>query len=411
VLSLFANSGISQSGAGTVAAGTMNLTNGTGGIALTGANQVGNIALSNTTSAISLNNNISTYSLNVGAVSDLTVTGVGMLNLGSFTSAANVSLSSNGGILATNINASGTLALTTTNTSIQATGTVTAGSVTTINAGTGNVDLSSSTNNLSSLSVAGGAVNVRDANVLTVTSASGSAVTLNAGTFLNIDGNVTASTGAVTLTGNSVIVSNAGVSSASTGGGTTVSITSGTGITTIRQGSYVSGKSIALNAGSTVLDASTLKPGGLGAIGTVAVSGNLTMQGGATIAMDVASATSFDTVSIGGTLNVASGAEKVAVSDLSSGTLSGDLSGPVITTAGLLGSALVMSGPSKWTLASSANNWLLTTAVSAAPVVKDEVKGDLVTAFLDKLEQAADAPEEKKKDKDVLLVEGEVCKP
>lgn len=370
--------GISQSGIGLVTAGTLSLTNGAGGSVLNGANLLSNVSLAGIGGAISLNNTKATYSLNVGTVSNLSITGTGVMNVGSWVTAGTVSLSSNGGISATNINTSGTLGL----------------------------------------SSSGGAISVASSGALTVTTASGTSVALSSsGAGLTINGNVTA-TGNITLGGySSVVLSGAGVSSS----GGTVGISSSMGGVTIGSGSYVSGTgAITLGSSSgTVLDGSQLKPGGVGGVGTLTVNGNLTMQGGATIAMDVSNTTTFDTVNVTGTLNVATPSETLSVADLSGGVTAGALSAPVLTAASITGSSLVFSGPANWTMAATATDFNVTAAQGAAATTTtaatQALPGVTVAEFIENFEAALqaqqDSADEPDKAKDTLLVEGEICRP
>lgn len=377
-ISLAGPGGISQSGAGIVTAATLSLTNGAGGSTLNGANVLSSVSLTGTGGAISLNNTKATYSLSVGTVSNLSITGTGVMNVGSWVNAGNVSLSSNGGISATNINTSGTLGLASS----------------------------------------GGAISVVSSGALTVTTASGTSVALSSsGAGLTINGNVTA-TGNITLGGySSVVLSGAGVSSSSG----TVGISATMGGVTIGSGSYVSGAgAITLGSSSgTVLDASVLKPGGAGGIGTLTVNGNLTLQGGATIAMDVSNTTTFDTVNVTGTLNAATPSETLSVADLSGGVTTGALSASLLTATSITGSPLVFSGPANWTMAATATAFDVTASQVAAATTTttatQALPGVTVAEFIEKFEAALqaqqDSTDEQGKAKDTLVVEGDICRP
>src|SRR5574339_772124 len=103
-------------------------------------------------------------------------------NGGTLTTAAtlagtNVSLTGSGGLsIGHDITAGGTLGLTSTNNAIdQTAGTITATGAATASAGTGAISLGSATNDFSSISLSGGAIDVEDANDLTVSSQIGRA--------------------------------------------------------------------------------------------------------------------------------------------------------------------------------------------------------------------------------------------
>jgi filamentous hemagglutinin family protein len=413
---------LQESGSGAINAGTLNINNSVGGTTLMGINNVGTFNVGGTGGAISVKSNLSSYALTVANVSDFTLTGTGSVTVGSWGTAANVSLTSGAGIVATNLTATGTLGLYSSNSQISASGTMVVVGTTTINAGSGNVGLTNASNNFSLVNVTGGAVAVTDTNNMTVTSASGTSIALIAGgtgNTLTVSGNVTATTGAISLTGDTVTLTGAGVSSANS----TVGITSGTGAIYLNAGSYLSGTAITLSSSATYLNASTLKPGGVGGIGSLSVSGNLTLTN-STVAMDVASPTSYDTVNVSGILNAFTAGETISVADLSGGVTVGPLSGAMVTAGSMTGSPPVFSGPANWTMATTVStSTTLNVTAAAAPVVvaatttptTSVMPGVTVAEFIENFQAAlqaqqdsADAPD---KAKDTLVVEGDICRP
>lgn len=241
--------------------------------------------------------------------------------------------------------------------------------------------------------------------------ATGGGVTISsAGTStLSIQGSVSA-TGNIDLTGYSVQAIGSGISS--TGGNVTINGAQGIFLT---GGSSVSGNNISLTAAPGVnLNGSTLKPGGIGGIGTLTINGNLTMLGGATLALDVLNASTYDTVNISGTLTASTAAEIISVGDLSSGVVSGTLS-PVLTAGAIAGPALLFNGPTGWSMTQT------TTALSVNAVMTNAMAGtyaalpgSTVAAFIESFEDVlfvAQQVEAKDKVQDALVVEGEICRP
>lgn len=241
--------------------------------------------------------------------------------------------------------------------------------------------------------------------------ATGGGVTISsAGTStLSIQGSVSA-TGNIDLTGYNVQAIGSGISS--TGGN--VTINGAQGIFLIG-GSSVSGKSISLTAAPGVdLNGSTLKPGGVGGIGTLTVNGNLTMLGGATLALDVLNASAYDTVNISGTLTASTAAEIISVGDLSSGLVSGTLSS-VLSAGSIAGPALLFNGPAGWSMTQTATalsvNAVMTNAMAGTYAA---LPGSTVAAFIASFEDVlfvAQQVEAKDKVQDALVVEGEICRP
>jgi hypothetical protein len=359
------------SGSGVISAGTLNLTNGTGGISLTASNQIANLNPGGTGGAISIKNNKANYALNVGTVSGLTITGTGTVNVGSWTSSGVTSISSDSGITAGSFNTSGSLSLYSL-----------------------------------------GAVSVASGGGLTVTNASGSSVSLSSsGSSVSINGSVT-SAGNISISGYSSTTFT-GATVASSGG--TLSASSSMGGVDIDAGSVMSGKTMNFSAASDVqVNGSTLRPGGVGSTGVLNVtSGNLKMNGGSRIELDVISATDFDKVNItgGGALAVLSSSEGITVADRSFGLVSGPLG--FLSASGGIGGAglpLVFTGPIGWTLTTGANALTL----NAVPAPSNGT-ADLVSTFLENFtaalaSQQASADDEDKA-KDVLVVEGEICRP
>ena len=264
----------------------------------------------------------------------------------------------------------------------------------------------------------------------------GSAMTLvaNSPTPLTIQGPLNA-VGDINLSGTSVTVLMDPV--VSTGGN--VNMTSGVGGILISGGSTVTGKNINLT-GNAILSGSTLIPGGVGGIGVVNVVGDFTMAGASNIAFDVIGnvngnsvttvglaalqtlgSASFDSVAVSGNFNVVGSSANLMINDLSAGSVSGNL--PLITAAAITGSPGI-AGPAGWTLNLSANAVDLVTLGSAAPATMPSQPtftgnvsplSNLVDTFLAKFEEALDAQQksedEKKKQKDAIVVEGETCKP
>jgi filamentous hemagglutinin family protein len=356
------------SGSGVISAGTLNLTNGSGGASLTGSNQIANLSLGGGGGLISIKNDKSAYALNVGTVNGVTITGGGTVNVGSWTSSGATSISSNGGISASNFNTSGTLSLYSL-----------------------------------------GTVNVASSAGLTVTNASGALVSLSSSSAgVSINGSVT-SAGNITLAGYGGLTLT-GATVASSGG--TVSASSTMGGVNVNSGSVVSGKTMNFSTPSDVqVTSSTLRPGGVGGTGVLNVtSGNLKMNGGSKIELDVISATSFDKVDIAsGALAVLSSSEGITVTDQSFGAVSGSLA--LLSANGGIGGAglpLLFTGPTGWTLTQGANA-LTVNAVPTASVGT----ANLVSTFLDNFEAALQAQQEttdaKEKAKDALVVEAEIC--
>jgi hypothetical protein len=254
-----------------------------------------------------------------------------------------------------------------------------------------------------------GTVNVASSAGLTVTNASGALVSLSSSSAgVSINGSVT-SAGNITLAGYGGLTLT-GATVASSGG--TVSASSTMGGVNVNSGSVVSGKTMNFSTPSDVqVTSSTLRPGGVGGTGVLNVtSGNLKMNGGSKIELDVISATSFDKVDIAsGALAVLSSSEGITVTDQSFGAVSGSLA--LLSANGGIGGAglpLLFTGPTGWTLTQGANA-LTVNAVPTASVGT----ANLVSTFLDNFEAALQAQQEttdaKEKAKDALVVEAEIC--
>ena len=233
-------------------------------------------------------------------------------------------------------------------------------------------------------------------------------------TALTIQGPLLAA-GNISLSGNTVAIISDPV--ASTGGNVTIT---GSGGISLRAGTIVSGNNINLN-GNTTLDNAILVPGSVGVIGSVNVTGNLTMTGSSTLLLDLASATSYDTVNVTGNFSALDASEVFALNDLSAGTLTGTVQ--VLNAASVSGTP-VYSGPSVYGLkvgATAVDIGFLPPppAPEPPPVVSEtkEVPADpksFVEEFLSRFKDAVDAQQkekdEKKKGQEGVVVEGEVCK-
>ncbi|MBZ3349327.1 filamentous hemagglutinin N-terminal domain-containing protein [Xanthomonas perforans] len=229
--------------------GTSNLTAGTGAITLNNSGNAFGDLVSATGRGISLNaaGNLAIGTLNLGNNSALSLRASGALTLPATainTGSANLTLSSGGSLttraalagtnvdltgtagmtLGHDVTASGTLALTTTNSAItQAAGSVTATGTSTVNAGTGAIELDEATNDFQGVvTLTGGDTRIADTGALTLG-------TLN--------------TGSLTATGNGAL----NLGSGSVRG--TLNATSGNGAISQSAGLIVDG-SATLNAGS-----------------------------------------------------------------------------------------------------------------------------------------------------------------
>ncbi len=250
------------------------------------------------------------------------------------------------------------------------------------------------------------------------------ALTANSPTPLTIQGPLYA-VGDINLAGTSVSVLIDPVTS--TGGN--VNMTSGAGVISISGGSTISGLNINFT-GNTTLSGSTLIPGGVGAIGVVNVTGDLTMTGASNIGFDVMSSgipavvfsgsalqtlgtASFDTVAVSNAFNVVGSSATLMINDLSGNAVSGSL--PLITAASISGTPGI-AGPKGWILNVSATGVNLVTSpvTSVTPQVVVPTGtllplANLVDTFLNKFEEALDAQQksedEKKKQKEAIVVE------
>ncbi|MCF5952006.1 filamentous hemagglutinin N-terminal domain-containing protein [Xanthomonas perforans] len=229
--------------------GTSNLTAGTGAITLNNSGNAFGDLVSATGRGISLNaaGNLAIGTLNLGNNSALSLRASGALTLPATainTGSANLTLSSGGSLttraalagtnvdltgtagmtLGHDVTASGTLALTTTNSAItQAAGSVTATGTSTVNAGTGAIELDEATNDFQGVvTLTGGDTRIADTGALTLG-------TLN--------------TGSLTATGNGAL----NLGSGSVRG--TLNATSGNGAISQSAGLIVDG-SATLNAGN-----------------------------------------------------------------------------------------------------------------------------------------------------------------
>ncbi|WP_017171640.1 filamentous hemagglutinin N-terminal domain-containing protein [Xanthomonas phaseoli] len=190
------NGAITQSGTGSLSlVGTSNLNAGTGAITLGNSGNTFGDLVSASGRGIALNaaGNLAIGSLNLGSNSALSLRATGALTLpttaidtgsanltlssgGSLTTRAaltgtNVDLTGNAGIaLAHDVTASGTLALTTTNSAItQTAGSVAATGTSTVSAGTGVIELDEATNDFQgAVTLTGGATRIADTGALTL---------------------------------------------------------------------------------------------------------------------------------------------------------------------------------------------------------------------------------------------------
>ena len=166
------------------------------------------------------------------AIGNLTITSTGPLSSGGPLSGANVALTGSAGInLGHTVTTPGTLQLTTANAAINQTGgAISVGGLTTASAGSGDITLNRPGNNFSDIagiSASGGAVRLRDANALVITSLVNGAnqdLSLTAGTTITgLAGDI--DTGSADL----AITSGAGFTSFGTLRGTNVTLGGGTG--------------------------------------------------------------------------------------------------------------------------------------------------------------------------------------
>jgi len=225
------NNPVTQTGGTIVSGGTTTVTAGTGTVTLAQAgNDFNSINVASGGGVSIHDSNALTAAAN--ASGNLTITSTGALSSGGTLSGANIALTGAAGInLGNNVTTPGTLQLTTTNAAItQTAGAVTVGNLTTATAGSGDITLNQAGNDFSDLagiSVSGGAVRLRDANALIITSLVNGAnkdLSLTAGTTITgLAGNI--DTGSADL----AITSGAGFTSFGTLRGTNVTLGGGTG--------------------------------------------------------------------------------------------------------------------------------------------------------------------------------------
>ncbi|MBV6794500.1 filamentous hemagglutinin N-terminal domain-containing protein [Xanthomonas euvesicatoria] len=319
--------------------GTSNLTAGTGAITLNNSGNAFGDLVSATGRGISLNaaGNLAIGTLNLGNNSALSLRASGALTLPATainTGSANLTLSSGGSLttraalagtnvdltgtagmtLGHDVTASGTLALTTTNSAItQAAGSVTATGTSTVNAGTGAIELDEATNDFQGVvTLTGGDTRIADTGALTLG-------TLN--------------TGSLTATGNGAL----NLGSGSVRG--TLNATSGNGAISQSAGLIVDG-SATLNAGNGAI---ALTDGSNDFRSSVSLTGT----GISVVDRDDLSVASISNGTNGAIALTAGGALTLPTQNLSTGTgaLSLIANGGVVSTNGSLnGGNVSLSG-------------------------------------------------------------------
>ncbi|HEX7220161.1 MAG TPA: hypothetical protein VF280_13190, partial [Burkholderiales bacterium] len=261
----------------------------------------------------------------------LTLDASGVLSTGGALSGTDVSLVGDGGIsLGHNVTATGTLALTSTNNAInQTAGTISTTGATTASAGTGNITLSQSTNNFSALNLSGGAIDVEDANSMTVSAlASGTnqAVSLVAGGTLTLP-----ATAINTGTADLALASNGGaLSTAAALSGNNLSLTASGGLNLAHN--VTAGGALTLGTTNTAINQTS---------GAVAVTGTTNASAGAAAITLAQGGNDF-----GGAVTLSnSGANAAQLTDANNVILAAStVGGNLIVTANAGGGQITLSG-------------------------------------------------------------------
>ncbi len=309
---------------GAITASSLTASGSLGGLTLNGANNVGIARLSGGGGGgVSFNNVAASYFLGGSGSNGLTVTGTGSVTVDQVLNFTSIDISADNGItLAADLTSSGSLNLTTVNHQIdQSAGKITA-IQTDVNAGSGDIALTSMTNNTLLVSLAGGHITMQNSGQLIVTALTSG---LDKNVFLQAGGALTLPEGAIDTGAGQLSLTNG------SGSMTTPGALTGSDVLLNSQGDLILAHPVTSNGASTL----TLSSGGTLSVQAAVEGHGINMD--ATTGIDILApvhATSGLTVTSNGANNLMQVKKSVTSDGTMNLTLTGGLS---VINNGILG--------------------------------------------------------------------------